>query len=59
MSKKILILDDDDDILEEENIDVIIASAPKIVQDILAIKPDLILLDEWLGEKKAVQYVLS
>jgi DNA-binding response OmpR family regulator len=57
--KKVLFIDDDPDILsivpivlEEENIEVIATTDPDIIKELPVIKPDLILLDEWLGEKK-------
>jgi DNA-binding response OmpR family regulator len=57
--KKVLFIDDDPDILsivpivlEEENIEVVATNDPDIITELPVIKPDLILLDEWLGEKK-------
>jgi DNA-binding response OmpR family regulator len=57
--KKVLFIDDDKDILSiipivlaEENIEVIATDDPNIIKELPVIKPDLILLDEWLGEKK-------
>jgi DNA-binding response OmpR family regulator len=57
--KKIIYIDDDKDIfnivaiiLAEENIQVIESSQSAIINEISLIKPDLVLLDEWLGDKK-------
>jgi DNA-binding response OmpR family regulator len=57
--KKVLFIDDDKDILSiipivlaEENIEVVATNDPNIISELAVIKPDLILLDEWLGEKK-------
>ncbi len=56
--KKVLFVDDDPDILdivsfilEEEDIDLIKAPEIPAVADIVNVRPDLILLDEWLPGK--------
>jgi DNA-binding response OmpR family regulator len=57
--KKVLLIDDDKEllslipiILAEEQIEVIATDDPHIIVELPVIKPDLILIDEWLGEKK-------
>ncbi len=57
MRKKILIIDDDQDILEliefilkEKGFEVIASLSARILNDLLEIKPDLILLDDWLED---------
>jgi DNA-binding response OmpR family regulator len=57
--KKVLFIDDDKDILSlitfvlgEEDIEVIATDDADIIVELPVIKPDLLLLDEWLGEKK-------
>lgn len=56
MKKKILVIDHDQDILEltefllkEMDYDVDSSLNADILDDVLQIKPDLILLDDWLG----------
>lgn len=60
MAKKILVIEDDKairdticDILEEENYEVISSGDSKILKSINTMKPDLILLDNWLTEWKS------
>lgn len=60
MSKKILVIEDDKDIretityaLEEENYEVVASENAKILKSIGEIKPDLILLDNWLSDWKS------
>ncbi|WP_214071447.1 response regulator [Mucilaginibacter sp. dw_454] len=60
MAKKILVIEDDRDIresivyvLEEENYEVISSEDSKILRSINEIKPDIILLDNWLTEWKS------
>jgi two-component system phosphate regulon response regulator PhoB len=57
MRKKILIIDDDQDILDliefilkENGFEVIASLSAKILDDLLEIKPNLILLDDWLED---------
>lgn len=57
MRKKIVIIDDDQDILElieyiltEKGFEVITSLSAKILEDLLEINPNLILLDDWLGD---------
>lgn len=52
MGKKILIIDDDQDILDlieyllkENGFDVVASLSAKVLDDVLEIKPDLILID--------------
>ena len=59
-AKKILVIEDDKDIrdtivyiLEEENYEVISSEDSKILKSISTIKPDLILLDNWLTDWKS------
>jgi DNA-binding response OmpR family regulator len=59
LRKKILYIDNDPDILAlitfilgEENIEIIASTTRNITADILKVRPDLILLDEWLDPKK-------
>ncbi|MGN6180747.1 MAG: response regulator [Mucilaginibacter sp.] len=59
-TKKILVIEDDKDIrdtivyiLEEENYEVISSEDSKILKSIEQIKPDLILLDNWLTDWKS------
>jgi two-component system phosphate regulon response regulator PhoB len=60
MAKKILVIEDDKDIrdtivyvLEEENYEVVSSEDSKILKSIHDIKPDMILLDNWLTEWKS------
>ena len=60
MAKKILIIEDDKDIretityaLEEHGFEVIASEDAKILKSLGSIKPDLILLDNWLTEWKS------
>jgi two-component system phosphate regulon response regulator PhoB len=60
MAKKILVIEDDKDIrdsivyvLEEENYEVISSEDSKILKSINEIKPDMVLLDNWLTEWKS------
>jgi len=59
-TKKILVIEDDKDIrdtivyiLEEENYEVISSEDSKILKSIEEIRPDLILLDNWLTDWKS------
>jgi DNA-binding response OmpR family regulator len=59
-TKKILVIEDDKDIrdtivyiLEEENYKVISSEDSKILKSIEEIRPDLILLDNWLTDWKS------
>jgi len=59
-TKKILVIEDDKDIrdtivyiLEEEAYEVIPSEDSKILKSIDSIKPDLILLDNWLTDRKS------
>jgi len=60
MAKKILVIEDEKDIrdtlvyvLEEQNYEVISSEDAKILKSLHTIKPDLILLDNWLTEWKS------
>jgi len=60
MAKKILVIEDDRDIretiayaLEEHNFLVVASEDAKILRSIKTIKPDLILLDNWLTDWKS------
>ncbi|MDB5115164.1 MAG: hypothetical protein JWQ79_656 [Mucilaginibacter sp.] len=60
MAKKILVIEDDKDIrdtivyvLEEEKYEVVSSEDSKILRSIDQIKPDMILLDNWLTEWKS------
>lgn len=60
MAKKILVIEDEKDIretivyvLEEQGYDVISSEDSKIIKSLDDIKPDLILLDNWLTEWKS------
>jgi DNA-binding response OmpR family regulator len=60
MAKKILVIEDDKDIrdtivyvLEEEKYEVTASEDAKILRSIDTIKPDMILLDNWLTEWKS------
>lgn len=60
MAKKILVIEDDKDIrdtlvyvLEEQGYNVVSSEEAKILKSLDTIKPDLILLDNWLTEWKS------
>jgi len=60
MAKKILVIEDEKDIretivyvLEEQGYEVISSEDAKVIKSIDSIKPDLILLDNWLTEWKS------
>lgn len=60
MAKKILVIEDDKDIretityaLEEHQFSVVASEDAKILKSIQTIKPDLILLDNWLTDWKS------
>jgi two-component system phosphate regulon response regulator PhoB len=60
MVKKVLLIEDDKDIrdtiiyaLREEQIEVIASEDAKILKKLTEIKPDLILLDNWLSDWKS------
>ena len=60
MAKKILVIEDDKDIretmtyaLEEHDFDVVASEDAKILKSLGSIKPDLILLDNWLTDWKS------
>lgn len=60
MAKKILVIEDDKDIrdtiayiLEEEKYEVVSSGDSKILKHINDVKPDLILMDNWLTEWKS------
>jgi two-component system phosphate regulon response regulator PhoB len=60
MNKKVLVIEDDKDIrdtivyaLEEEGIEVVASEDAKILKSLNVIKPDLILLDNWLSDWKS------
>jgi two-component system phosphate regulon response regulator PhoB len=60
MVKKVLLIEDDKDIrdtiiyaLKEEQIEVIASEDAKILKKLSEIKPDLILLDNWLSDWKS------
>lgn len=60
MAKKVLVIEDDKDIrdtivyvLEEQGYDVTSSEDAKILKSLDTIKPDLILLDNWLTEWKS------
>lgn len=60
MAKKILVIEDDKDIrdtlvyvLEEQGYEVVSSEDAKILKSLDTIKPDLILLDNWLTEWKS------
>jgi DNA-binding response OmpR family regulator len=60
MAKKILVIEDDKDIrdmivciLEEEGYDLISSGDSKILKNINHIKPNLLLMDNWLTEWKS------
>ncbi|MBE9585443.1 response regulator transcription factor [Mucilaginibacter sp. JRF] len=63
MAAKILVIEDDKDILdvleyvlEDAGYDVITAANGSVLVNINAIKPDVILIDEWLGAEKGSQH---
>lgn len=60
MAKKILVIEDDKDIrdtivyvLEEEQYEVVASEDSKILKTLDTLKPDMILLDNWLTEWKS------
>lgn len=60
MAKKILVIEDDKDIrdtlvyvLEEQGYEVVSSEESKILKSLDTIKPDMILLDNWLTEWKS------
>jgi two-component system phosphate regulon response regulator PhoB len=60
MAKKILVIEDDRDIretiayaLEEQKFEVVTSEDAKILRSLDSIKPDLILLDNWLSDWKS------
>ncbi|GAB2984794.1 hypothetical protein GCM10027049_23630 [Mucilaginibacter puniceus] len=60
MAKKILVIEDDKDIrdtlvyvLEEQGYEVVSSEEAKILKSLDTIRPDLILLDNWLTEWKS------
>ena len=60
MAKKILVIEDDKDIretityaLEEHDFDVVASEDAKVLKLLGSIKPDLILLDNWLTDWKS------
>lgn len=60
MAKKILVIEDDKDIrdtlvyvLEEQGYEVVSSEDAKILKSLDTIKPDMILLDNWLTEWKS------
>ena len=60
MAKKVLVIEDDKDIrdtivyvLEEQGYEVVSSEEAKILKSLDTIKPDLILLDNWLTEWKS------
>ena len=60
MSKKTLVIEDDKDIrdtitlfLQQLGYEVVDSEGPKILKNISDIKPDLILLDNWLSDWKS------
>jgi DNA-binding response OmpR family regulator len=66
MGKKILIIDDDQDILDlieyllkENGFDVVASLSAKVLDDVLEIKPDLILIDDWLEDTSGHELCLS
>jgi two-component system phosphate regulon response regulator PhoB len=59
-TKKVMVIEDDKDIrdtivyiLEEENYEVISSADSKILKSLDSLKPDLILLDNWLTDWKS------
>ena len=62
-SKKVFFVDDDEAvlsivkiILEEERIEVITSTTLLSLDELSVIKPDVLLLDEWIGTKKGSEY---
>ncbi len=62
MSKKILVIDNDQDILElisfilqEHGYKLIVSNSTTILDDVLLIRPDLILLDDWPDRREGNQ----
>ncbi|MFD1258806.1 two-component system response regulator [Mucilaginibacter terrae] len=60
MAKKILLIEDDKDIrdtiiyaLQTENFEVIASESARILKNLAELKPDLILLDNWLTDWKS------
>lgn len=60
MAKKILVIEDDTDvrdtivyILEHENYEVIASADAKILKSINSLKPDVVIMDNWLTEWKS------
>ena len=60
MAKKVLLIEDDKDIrdtiiyaLREEQIEVVASEDAKILKQLTEIKPDMILLDNWLSDWKS------
>lgn len=60
MAKKVLLIEDDKDIrdtivlaLQQEQIEVIASEDAKILKNLAEIKPDMILLDNWLTDWKS------
>jgi len=66
LNKKVLFIDDDEAVLsivsivlEEEGIEVITSTTSVILEEISRIKPNVILLDEWLGDKKGSEVCIE
>jgi len=62
MSKKILVIDNDQDILdiisfilEENGFNIVLSRSANVLNDVLQIRPDLILLDDWPDRSKGNQ----
>ena len=62
-SKRVLFIDDDETvlsivkiILEEEGIEVFTSTTLLSLNELSEIKPDVLLLDEWIGSKKGSEY---
>jgi two-component system phosphate regulon response regulator PhoB len=60
MNKKVLVIEDDKDIrdtivyaLKEEGLEVVASEDAKILKTLDVLKPDLILLDNWLSDWKS------
>ncbi|MDP9078982.1 MAG: response regulator [Bacteroidota bacterium] len=65
-NNKVLFIDDDEAVLaivsivlEEEGIEVITSTTPAIIEEISRIKPNVILLDEWMGDKKGSEVCIE